>query len=452
MNNRRTITALLALSLLSTNLIAGELPYLSKDLDPKKQFYSDQPKLPDLTEAYVSTSPKDLKDGLQVGKMNLPGTEEAVEALLADDKAGKYGDLDSILIWKDGKLLFEMYNRRGRVDGPHYTMSVTKTLTSVVLARAIQCGLLNMEDLDKPVISFMPEIDRSKIQPGVETITLRDALLMKSGLRFPEKSIERQLGNTYQRQAYFQRLFELTAPVTAESKAYKYTGTDPSMIMMIVDIKAPGTVQEFIAKELAGKIGATYCWADQGCSIPKCGAGSNFTSRDLMKIGATVIQGGRFNGEQLLSAEYVKQIMDRKKGDGYFYYFHNRAQKAGDKKIYFISGIGAGGQYMATFPELNVVAVATAHNKGKIRLPLQAVLEHLVPLFTRRDAAEGDGKYLFILAGQSNMQGMNQRFTFEPRVSEEFGEENVLIVKEAMIGRLIRTSLAQSRRRKRKTG
>lgn len=438
MNNRRTITALLALSLLSTNLIASELPYLPKDLDPKKQFYGEQPKLPDLTEAYVSTSPKDLKDGLQVGKMNLPGTEEAVKALLADDKAGKYGDLDSILIWKDGKLLFEMYNRRGRVDAPHYTMSVTKTLTSVVLARAIQCGLLNMEDLDKPVISLMPEIDSSKIQPGVETITLRDALFMKSGLRFPEKFIERQLGDAYQRQAYFQKLFELTAPVTPESKAYKYTGTDPSMIMMIVDIKAPGTVQEFIAKELTGKIGATYCWEDQGCGIPKCGAGSNFTSRDLMKIGATVIQGGRFNGEQLLSAEYVKQIMDRKKGDGYFYYFHNRAQKAGDKKVYFISGIGAGGQYMTTFPELNVVAVATAHNKGEIRLPLQAVLEHLVPLFTKRDAVESNGKYLFILSGQSNMQGMNQKLTFEPRVFEEFGEENVLIVKEAIGGRPIR--------------
>ena len=48
-----------------------------------------------------------------------------------------------------------------------------------------------------------------------------------------------------------------------------------------------------------------------------------------------------------------------------------------------ISGIGAGGQYMATFPELNIVAVATAHNKGQIDLPLEAVLEHLVPLFIK---------------------------------------------------------------------
>ena len=363
------------------SLTAGELPRLPKALDPKKQSYSEQKKLPDLTKTYFSTSPQDLDDGLDVGILDLPGTREAIKALVADDKVGKYSNLDSILLWRDGKLIFEMYNRRGRVDAPHFTMSITKTLTSVTLGRAIQVGLLKMEDLDKPVISFMPEIDRSKIQAGVETITMRDALYMKSGLRFPEKNFPQTLGKEYPRQKYFQKLFEETAPITPKSKQYKYSGTDPSLIMMIIDIKTQGTVQKFIAKEVAGKFGAIYCWDDQGCGIPKCGAGSSFTSRSLLKIGAAIIQGGKYNGIQLLSAEYVKLIMDRKKGEGYFYHFHNRQKKTAGKDVLFISGIGAGGQYMATFPELNIVAVATAHNQKQINLPLNAILEHLIPLF-----------------------------------------------------------------------
>ena len=363
------------------SLTAGELPRLPKALDPKKQSYSEQRKLPDLTKTYFSTSPQDLDDGLDVGILDLPGTREAIKALVADDKAGKYSNLDSILLWRDGKLIFEMYNRRGRVDAPHFTMSITKTLTSVTLGRAIQVGLLKIEDLDKPVISFMPEIDRSKIQAGVETITMRDALYMKSGLRFPEKNFPQTLGKEYPRQKYFQKLFEETAPITPKSKQYKYSGTDPSLIMMLIDIKTQGTVQKFIAKEVAGKFGAIYCWDDQGCGIPKCGAGSSFTSRSLLKIGAAIIQGGKYNGEQLLSAEYVKLIMDRKKGEGYFYHFHNRRKKTAGKDIFFISGIGAGGQYMATFPELNIVAVATAHNQKQINLPLNAILEHLITLF-----------------------------------------------------------------------
>ena len=363
------------------SLTAGELPRLPKALDPKKQSYSEQKKLPDLTKTYFSTSPQDLDDGLDVGILDLPGTREAIKALVADDKVGKYSNLDSILLWRDGKLIFEMYNRRGRVDAPHFTMSITKTLTSVTLGRAIQVGLLKIEDLDKPVISFMPEIDRSKIQAGVETITMRDALYMKSGLRFPEKNFPQTLGRKYPRQKYFQKVFEETAPITPKSKQYKYSGTDPSLIMMIIDIKTQGTVQKFIAKEVAGKFGAIYCWDDQGCGIPKCGAGSSFTSRSLLKIGAAIIQGGKHNGEQLLSAEYVKLIMDRKKGEGYFYHFHNRRKKTAGKDIFFISGIGAGGQYMATFPESNIVAVATAHNQKQINLPLNAILEHLIPLF-----------------------------------------------------------------------
>ena len=161
MKTQSAIILLLAFTTLGVKLNAQELPRLSKELDPSQQGYQEQKKLPDLPAAYVSTSPQDLGDGLQVGTLDLPGTQEAVEALVADDKAGKYMNLHSLLLWKDGKLIFEMYNRRGRVDAPHYAMSVTKTLTSVTLARAIQVGLLSMEDLDNPIISFMPEIDRS---------------------------------------------------------------------------------------------------------------------------------------------------------------------------------------------------------------------------------------------------------------------------------------------------
>lgn len=154
--------------------------------------------------------------------------------------------------------------------------------------------------------------------------------------------------------------------------------------MMIMDIRTADPVQEFIAKELAAKFGAVYSWDNQGCGIPKCGAGSNFTSRALLKIGTAIIQGGKYNGEQLLSAEYVQQVMDTSKGPGYFYYFHNRSKGAARGKVNFISGIGAGGQYMATFPELNIVLVATADNKKAIGLPLKAAMEHLIPLFEKQ--------------------------------------------------------------------
>ena len=358
-------------------------PSLPKNISAATLDFSRQAELPDLEKAYISSSPKDLNDGLKVGRLDAPGTVKAIEALRKADAKGQFANLDSILLWKDGKLIFEMYARRGRVDAPHYAMSITKTLTSMALARAIQLGHLRLDDLDRPMLDFMPNINRKKIKPGVETITLSDALMMKSGLRFKDRLTEHRLALDYNGQEYFQKLFENTAAVTPQSKKYKYGGVDPLLVMMAINQKVPGRVQDFIHKELIANVrGDVYLWNKHGSGLPKAGAGSSFTSRVLVKLGVTVLQGGKFNGRQLLDPEYVKRIMDRQKGEGYFYFFHNRRVRS--EEINFISGIGAGGQLMSIFPELNVVAVATSHNtKGQNGKPLEAIMNHLIPLFEK---------------------------------------------------------------------
>lgn len=358
-------------------------PSLPKNISAATLDFSRQAELPDLEKAYISSSPKDLNDGLKVGRLDAPGTVKAIEALRKADAKGQFANLDSILLWKDGELIFEMYARRGRVDAPHYAMSITKTLTSMTLARAIQLGHLQLDDLDRPVLDFMPDINRKKIKPGVETITLSDALMMKSGLRFKDRLTEHRLALDYNGQEYFQKLFENTAAVTPQSKKYKYGGVDPLLVMMAINQKVPGRVQDFIHKELIANVrGDVYLWNKHGSGLPKAGAGSSFTSRALVKLGITVLQGGKFNGRQLLDPEYVKRIMDRQKGEGYFYFFHNRRVRS--EEINFISGIGAGGQLMSIFPELNVVAVATSHNtKGQNGKPLEAIMNHLIPLFEK---------------------------------------------------------------------
>ena len=334
--------------------------------------------LSDLPPVYGITSPEDLGDGIAVGTLDVPGTTAAVQAFIDDDNAGKYENLDSLLIWKDGKLIFERYNRAGGIDVPHYMMSVTKTMTSVVLARAIQLGYLHMDDLDKPVIDFMPELDRSSLQTGVETITLRDALFMKSGIRLAS-GFENSLSEV--KQAYWQKIFENTEPITPESKLYKYSGINPEMILMILDIKT-GDAHAFIQTELSEKMGANYSWPDNH-GTPKGGAGSYFTSRFLIKVGVAVLNGGMHAGEQWLSPDYVDLIMDTNKGAGYFYYFHNRV-KFGFPDINFISGIGAGGQYMSIYPNDNIVIAATTTTASNIASPLIAIEDHFVDLLMER--------------------------------------------------------------------
>jgi hypothetical protein len=48
------------------------------------------------------------------------------------------------------------------------------------------------------------------------------------------------------------------------------------------------------------------------------------------------------------------------------------------------------------------------------------------------------GKHLFILSGQSNMEGLNPQVSFIPAVEKEFGKDNVIVVKSAQGGQPIR--------------
>jgi len=50
----------------------------------------------------------------------------------------------------------------------------------------------------------------------------------------------------------------------------------------------------------------------------------------------------------------------------------------------------------------------------------------------------GQGKHLFILSGQSNMQGLRPQESFTPTIEAEFGKENVIVVIDALGGQPIR--------------
>lgn len=69
------------------------------------------------------------------------------------------------------------------------------------------------------------------------------------------------------------------------------------------------------------------------------------------------------------------------------------------------------------------------------RLP---ILGLMALAFLTFNGCQPEGKHLFILSGQSNMANLNVSAYFQPIVVEAFGEENVIVVKDAKGGQPIR--------------
>ncbi|MDG2124230.1 MAG: sialate O-acetylesterase [Verrucomicrobiales bacterium] len=68
-----------------------------------------------------------------------------------------------------------------------------------------------------------------------------------------------------------------------------------------------------------------------------------------------------------------------------------------------------------------------------------AVVWLSIPSLDAGKTSNKPGKHLFILSGQSNMVGMDEAISFTPAVAKAFGEDQILVVKNANSGQSIRS-------------
>lgn len=331
--------------------------------------------MPFLEKAYIETSPADRKDGIPVGELGVDGgNKDKIIQLVQEIADSKHGDYDSLLIAQNGKLLFESYFKRARINLPHPQASATKVYTSLALGRAIQLGYLTMADLDKPLVSFLKDLDPAKFVAGAEKITLHQAMTMRSGIRISnDKRRElREDAAALKGQGQIQTYLEHSAPITAESQSFLYS-FDANFVMQVIDAVVPGTAKDFIDNELLSKIGITnYRWRADVSGLPGAGSGSSMTSRAMIKWGTLALNKGKWQGEQLIPAEYLAKATRgitkaaaswHPKDFFYGYFWYQTKLTVADKSYDTNIAWGGGGQRIIVIEELDLIVVITGDDR-----------------------------------------------------------------------------------------
>lgn len=349
--------------------------------------------IPNLKKAYISTTPTDRKDGIPVGKLDLDGSKDMVVKLAQEIAEGKHGDYDGLLISYQNKLVFESYYKKGRVNLPHGQASAVKAYTSLILGRAIQLGYLTMADLDKSLVSFLKDLDPTKFVDGAEKITLHKALTMHGGLsinRDKWEEIEKD-STRLKGQGLVQTLLENSGPITSASQTYLYGNYNPMLVMTVIDAVVPETAKDFIKNELLDKMGIrNYSWQTHISGLPQAGWMVSMTSRDMLKWGSLVLNKGKWNGEQLISADYlanatsgiVKPTQDwMPETYRYGYFWYQTAIMVGDESYDATFAWGGGGQRVIVLAELDLVVVITGHDGEDTIFP--QVSKKILPAFVK---------------------------------------------------------------------
>lgn len=356
--------------------------------------------VPLLTQGIINAGPKDQQDGILVGKLGVDGgNKDAIMQLAKEIEANQHACFDSLLIAQKDKLLFESYFLRGRPGLPHPQASTTKAYTSMAVGRAIQLGYLSMDDLHKPLIGFLKNLDPSKMVAGAENITLHKAMTMQSGLRIAEDKMEELQANAAPANGVklLQTYLENSAPITTESQTFKYQGTDPFMVMQVLDTVVPGGAEAFIKKELLDKMGIdVYRWrTDTLSGLPSGASGASMTSRAMFKFGLLAKHQGKWQGEQLIPTAFIAKaiskivkpkaedisIVPESSGSYYGYYWWIDDLQVGDKSYLVQTAQGGGGQYIMWVEALDLIVVVTAHNRRSDPDSLSVLANRIIPAF-----------------------------------------------------------------------
>jgi CubicO group peptidase (beta-lactamase class C family) len=291
---------------------------------------------------------------------------------------GKYESITSILIAKDGKLIFENYYNGHDKESKHNTRSATKTIATLLTGMAIDKGFIKSEK-DKIFDYLKHKIPIQNPDSRKSEITIEDLLTMSSILECDDNNSFSR-GNEermYIIEDWTQ--FFVNLPVKAypfgpkpeESpygRAMSYCSAGASAVAEIVQSAIGAKVDMFFKKNLLDPLDIQdYKLHYTPTGTLNTAGGSEYQSRDLLKLIQLCLQNGKWNGEQLISSDWIKKASSAKanawEGMNYGYLFWLR--KYGKKEgVQCFAMAGNGGNKVMAFPELKLTVVLTSTNYG----------------------------------------------------------------------------------------
>ncbi len=279
--------------------------------------------------------------------------------------AGKLESIHSLLIIKDGYLIAEKYYRGAAADTPARLQSVTKSFTSALAGIAIDKGLI--PSVQSPMLDFFPLLSRQVYDPAKEQITLEHLLQMRAGYPWEESGDELfELLYGGFRTRYLADIPLIRAPGTG----YDYSNLSTHIAGMVVARAAGTDLMSFAEEHLFGPLGITATeWIRDWDGNYNGHADLFMTPRDMARFGQLYIDDGLFDGERIVSAEWVADSLKSYTEDAWYYRIGRNVANtgygycwwsadAGDHRYSF--AWGHGGQQIALLEEYNMVVVLTA--------------------------------------------------------------------------------------------
>lgn len=321
------------------------------------------------TGAYAQYSAIEDKDWLTPNPL-AQRVDPAKLAAMTQHLLSQHPMVRSLLMVRNGQPVYEYYRADTQADSLHNVYSVTKSVVSLLVGRAVDQGLIR--GMQEKLIDLLPA------KPGpASNIRLDHLLTMSAG--FDPGGISRDadylnfMGRFY---APGLQAHALARPALAPSgERFYYNNTDAHLASLILAARVGMPVAAYADAQLFKPLGITrYMWDADSSGTNNGASELRLRPRDMAKIGQLVLQGGQWRGQQIISSSYMQTATQRQidtntvVGDmpspmGYGYLWWTATTR--DDQLSAQLAIGFGGQYIYIVPALQLVVVATTQASSR---------------------------------------------------------------------------------------
>jgi CubicO group peptidase (beta-lactamase class C family) len=283
--------------------------------------------------------------------------------------ADKFDSMNSFMLVRHGQVIAEgwwtPYNRESR----HSLYSLSKSFTSTAVGIAIAEGKLSLDD---EVLKAFPDAAPSEPSGQLKSMRMSDLLRMNTGHQTePPRTGESWIKSF------------LAHPVPFKPGTHFLYNTSATYMQSAMVQKATGqTVLDYLQPRLFAPLGIENpTWEMSPEGIATGGYGLSVRTEDIAKFGQLYLQKGKWEGKQLVQAEWVAAATARQTSNGsnpasdwdqgYGYQFWRCRHGA-------YRGDGAFGQYCVVLPEQDAVIAITSGLRD-MQAVLNLVWDKLLP-------------------------------------------------------------------------
>lgn len=266
--------------------------------------------------------------------------------------------MHSLLLLHRDKLITEGYYAPYKADTLHRMFSISKSFTAIAIGLLADEGKLSLED---NIIDYFPDKVPSDVHPWIASMTLRDMLMMRTCHAATTYKVDMK--------SDWVESFFTVPPTHPAGKIFHYDTSSAHTLCALAERLSGMPMLDYLKRKLAplGLSEQSYMLQDP-FGVSMGGSGLVATPMDLLKFGYFIFHDGKVEGQQLLSASYIRTATShlsdtlltapvRSEACGYGYQFW-RNERGG----YVCYGMG--GQLIIFLPDYDLICVTTADTQG----------------------------------------------------------------------------------------